>query len=606
MHRTLVGAALASCLSAQSFSIQSTVPAAHQWLGTFDPIVVTFTTAADPSTVNAQSFRVFGKWTGAVDGTIQVAANGLAATFRPSRPMLLGDTLRVELCSSILSAAGQPLSGGHHFHLPIQALPSSGSFTQTGTIQFRAPGEGSISTYGIHAGDVDRDGVPDVTAINERSHDLRVFKSDGCGALGPVTLVSDGVNWPSPHASADFDGDGWMDLVTGDYAFGNVSVFLNDGVGNYSALIGLSGGSFIRSIVAADFDGDGAPDIAAGNGGDVLVWLNDGTGGFSTSTSYGQPGAEINAVDANGDGWWDIVGSSSAPATCHVLLGNGDGTFSSHGSPVTFGGSPWATCAADVNGDGHVDVAVATLNPARFTWLRGDGAGGFTVASSLPAGGWPTSVHMADLEGDGDMDAVLSHYSSADFYIYWNDGAGNYSAPTVLPAVGGGACVTIADFDRDGDLDILGADEVVDVGLMFTQDGPPPPPGVQPPSCDAALRINQRGGAGGFAGSAPVPVVRGTAMAVNTSSDPNALAVMAVGLPLSVGAPFPSWGLLHLDTVSPIYLLPPTTLDLDGEHVWAINTPSAAPVGASLAVQSLVLSANAEQFSNPVRFVLVP
>lgn len=607
MRRLLAITSLTGLLSAQAnLTVQTTEPAAYGKLGVFDPVVVTFAQPVDPATVTAQSFTLFGSWTGVVAGSVQLDATQTVATFRPTAPLLLGDFVRVDLHNTITAANGDVLIGGYHFELSVASNPGSGSFQQTGTIDFRMPGEGQIGTYGIHAGDVDRDGVADVTAINEISHDIRVFKSDGCGAVGPMTLISDGYNWPSPHDSADFNGDGWMDLVTGDYIAGNISIFLNDGAGNYLPPVGLSGNAFIRSIAAADLNGDGAYDIAAGNGLSTLIWLNDGTGNFLPSTGYGQPGAEINVVDVNGDGWWDIAGCSVSPAAVHVLLGQGDGTFAPFGPPVTIGGNPWATCAADIDNDGHVDLGFAALYPMRFTWLHGDGTGAFTVGGQLPAGSWPTSLHFADLEGDGDMDAVTSHYSSADFYIYWNDGTGNYGAPTVLPAIGGGACATIVDVDRDGDLDILGADEYVDVGILYTQDGPAPLATLQQASCDAALRINQRAAGAGYANRAPVPVRAGTSMAVNLSGTPNAFGLLAMGYPSAAPTTLPLLGLLNLDLTFTPYLMTVSTLDAHGELLFEQPLPAAAPVGASLAVQGLVLSASAEVLSNPVRFELVP
>ena len=608
MRTSLSIVSLAGLLSAQaSLTVQTTEPAAYGKLGVFDPVRVTFAQAVDPATVTTQSVGVFGSWTGVVSGTVQLGATHTVVTFQPKLPLLLGDCLRVDLRDTITAANGDALLGGYHFELSVASNPGSGSFQHTGTINFRMPGEGVIGTYGIHAGDVDRDGVPDVTAINEISHDIRVFKSDGCGAVGPMTLISDGYNWPSPHDSADFNGDGWMDLVTGDYIAGNVSIFMNDGAGNYLPPVALAANAFVRSIQAADLNGDGAYDLAAGNGQDTLVWLNDGTGNFLPSTAYGQPGAEINVVDVNGDGWWDIAGCSISPANVHVLLGNGDGTFAPHGAPVNIGGNPWATCSADINNDGHVDLGFVQIGGVTsFTWLHGDGTGAFTIAGQLPAGAWPTSLHFADLEGDGDMDAVSSHYSSGDFYIYWNDGTGNYGAPTILPAIGAGACTTIADFDRDGDLDILAADEMVDVGMLFTQDGPTPLPTLQQASCDAALRINQRASGAGYGGRAPVPVRAGAAMAVSLSGAPGAFGLLAMGAPSAAPTPLPTLGLLNLDVTFTPFLMTVTTLDVHGELVFEQPLPATAPVGASLSVQGLVLSTSAEALSNPVRFEIVP
>jgi hypothetical protein len=292
LHSTfLLVLGLAAIVPAQSPTVASTSPARNTRMGPYDPIRVTFASPISPATATAASVSVFGRWTGAVAGTIAVSPSGLDLTFQPLRPLLVGDCVTVSLARTITAPGGAALQDGYHFQAWVASAPGSGVFAPTQTFLFRQPSEGAISTYGVHAGDVDRDGVPDITAINEYSHDLRVFRSDGCGGYAPMQQVNDGLNWPSPHESADFNRDGWLDLVTGDYLFGNVSVFLNNGAGGYLPPLSLTGNTYIRSVGAADFDGDGYPDLVAGNGTRTLVWINNGNGGFLAPVPYSFQGS---------------------------------------------------------------------------------------------------------------------------------------------------------------------------------------------------------------------------------------------------------------------------------------------------------------------------
>lgn len=608
MRHTFSVLALAIAVPCQAPSVLSTSPAANTMHGCFEPITVHFSVAIDPATITPHSFSVFGRSTGVVPGALSVNAAGTSVTFQPLRPMFVGDAIRVDLAASITRPNGPALAGGHHFEFLVRTGPGSGTFQPTQTIGFRLPNEGRISTYGIHAGDVDRDGSPDITAINEYSHDLRTFRNDGCTTFGPMTSTADGNNQPSPHESADFNRDGWLDLATGDYAFGNVSVFLNNGAGTYLPPLSLPGGSYIRSVAAGDFNADGYPDLAVGNGGTTIVWLNNGSGGFGLPAVYaGNTSAEINVCDADEDGHLDIVGCSLFQGTTWVLIGNGDGTFTPNATQATIGSGPFASAAGDINGDGHVDIAYCCHSPDTLRWMLGDGAGGFVFGGTMPAGGGATSVHLGDLEGDGDLDAVLSHYFSADFYIYFNNGQGGFSAPVIFPAVSGAACTTLADFDRDGDLDIIGADEIVDVGILFTQTSTTAP-GIQPSDCDATLRINQRADGAGYGGRPPVPVRAGTSAAFSLTGPPGGYPVLCLGFPAATSIPIYPWGLLGLDPTLPlevlIGLIP--SLDNNGELHFAWPTPAWLPLGYPLAVQALVFAPGMETLTNPMQFVAVP
>jgi len=93
------------------------------------------------------------------------------------------------------------------------------------------------------------------------------------------------------------------------------------------------------AVAVGDFNGDGKPDVAVANAnsGDVSVLLGRGDGTFSTATSFtvGVSHHSIAVGDFNGDHRLDIViGSvdvlgSLTPVKASLLLGHGDGTFQS-------------------------------------------------------------------------------------------------------------------------------------------------------------------------------------------------------------------------------------------------------------------------------------
>src|SRR5262249_15837431 len=113
------------------------------------------------------------------------------------------------------------------------------------------------------------------------------------------------------------------------------------------------------------------------------------------------------AVDVNGDGTLDLVGSGFTPAnfptSAAALLNTGGGIF----PPAQVGPNPGVTlhnqATADFNGDGIADRAVSIGRALEVA--LGRGAGPLGDAPFIPAAA--DSVAAADVNGDGRPDLVL-------------------------------------------------------------------------------------------------------------------------------------------------------------------------------------------------------
>jgi hypothetical protein len=144
---------------------------------------------------------------------------------------------------------------------------------------------GAGSAFAV-PGDFNEDGKIDLAAVQRRG--VGILDGDGTGAFNDALSYAVSVANPNYLVAADFNNDGKQDFATlsPNTAFPNGSkleVALGDGNGGFTQ---KSVSNFFISppaaIATADFNGDGKLDMAVTqpSNGRVSILLNDGTGGF--------------------------------------------------------------------------------------------------------------------------------------------------------------------------------------------------------------------------------------------------------------------------------------------------------------------------------------
>jgi len=297
-------------------------------------------------------------------------------------------------------------------------------------------------------------------------------------------------------AFADVDGDGDNDvLITGRDSLNssNSKLYLNDGIGNYSEVIGTPfDGVGFSSIAFSDVDGDRDQDVfIIGEGLEARVarlYTNDGTGNFTEVSNTPFEGViygSIACTDIDGDGDQDMLMmgvNNSNKIIGKLFLNDGQGNFTKSTGASFDNAVSGSIDFADVDGDGDQDVLITGQNAAnqRIAKLyKNNGMGNFTEVIGTPFDGvWQSSIAFSDVDGDGDQDVLITG-SNNNFQriakLYTNDGLGNFSELIGTPFnIVFTSSVEFADVDGDGDQDVLITGQyrtAQPISKLYTNDG---------------------------------------------------------------------------------------------------------------------------------------
>jgi hypothetical protein len=275
---------------------------------------------------------------------------------------------------------------------------------------------------------------------------------------------SGGTTRPAAMATADLNGDGFIDMVIVNSSIANISVLLNLGDGTFGTPTTYkTKGKSPRDIAIGNFNANPGLDLAVTNyaSNTLAIFSGDNLGGFSAPTlikTARNPSA-ITVGHVDGDLTDDLVITHSALKVVSVLLGTQTG-FASAVTYKTMGARPVDVVIGDFNGDGKSDVVTSDSNTSSISFFQGDGLGGLAEPTKFAAGVRPKSLVVADFNLDGILDLAVSDGIRKYISILFSNGAVDPASQfqsqlkVALPGQYAPASLVAADFNNDGIADL--------------------------------------------------------------------------------------------------------------------------------------------------------
>ena len=260
----------------------------------------------------------------------------------------------------------------------------------------------------MHVADFNQDGDSDLLVM---AHAGWVLTGGSGAAFAAPTRVP---IWGSAIATADFNGDSALDVVTALNGSGDMYVFQGSTGATFATGTEIASDTYYAdSIATGDFDGDADPDLAvavpylASEGVSIFRGTADSSFAAPSLTDVGDGPELVAASDFTGDGEPDLAVSTTADARIYA---GGTGTSFTHAGDVGGGGSAVSMVTGDFNGDSVRDLAFGHYSSVRV-YLGQRPAAPTALASSPVSPGKDTTPQIT---GTADAGATVRLYASAD------------------------------------------------------------------------------------------------------------------------------------------------------------------------------------------------
>lgn len=204
----------------------------------------------------------------------------------------------------------------------------------------------------------------------------------------------------------DFDADSDMDIVACCDLM--ITLYLNDGFGNFGQRNIISSGEEYYNMTVGNFNNDNYTDLAILSSNGTEVYYNNTALGLNSPILIDADlHSFIQSADLNNDNYADVFVKANNSLTCDTYLNSNNGVFTLFENQSYFSGETQYDPVqfSKLNNDNYFDIVYAD-ETHKLAWRSNNGSGHLNNKSILEANKFIRNVYCFDIDNDGDNDII--------------------------------------------------------------------------------------------------------------------------------------------------------------------------------------------------------